>query len=121
MSWNNGAGLTFQIGLSVDDNYMFSVDQTVKNPPASRCRLFPWSRIRRDYKPEVAGYYVLFEGLLGVVDGTLQETSYDKAKSEGEKHDGLAYDATCHRRLGGHHRQILADLADPRSGDRRRR
>ncbi|MGD0102460.1 MAG: membrane protein insertase YidC [Rhodopila sp.] len=94
LSWDNGAGLTFQLGLSIDDNYMFSVDQTVRNATGQPVSLFPWSRIRRDYKPEVAGYYVLFEGLLGVVDGTLQETSYDKAKSEGDKKGGLAYDAT---------------------------
>jgi YidC/Oxa1 family membrane protein insertase len=93
LSWDNGAGLTFQIGLSVDDEYMFTVAQTVKNTTGQEVKLFPWSRIRRDYKPVVAGYYVLFEGLLGVVDGTLQETSYDKAKSEGDKHAGLAYDA----------------------------
>jgi YidC/Oxa1 family membrane protein insertase len=94
LSWDNGAGLTFQIGLSVDDQYMFAVTQTVRNTTGQAVNLFPWSRIRRDYKPVVAGYYVLFEGLLGVVNGTLQETSYDKAKSEGDKHSGLAYDAT---------------------------
>ncbi|HEY1413447.1 MAG TPA: membrane protein insertase YidC, partial [Rhodopila sp.] len=94
LSWDNGAGLTFQIGFSVDDNYMFAVTQTVRNATGEPVKLFPWSRIRRDYKPAVAGYYVLFEGLLGVVDGTLQETSYDKAKSEGEKKGGLAYEAT---------------------------
>ncbi len=94
LSWNNGAGLTFQIGLTIDDEYMFAVTQTVKNTTGQPVKLFPWSRIRRDYKPEVAGYYVLFEGLLGVVDGTLQETSYDKAKSEGDKKAGLAYEAT---------------------------
>jgi YidC/Oxa1 family membrane protein insertase len=94
LSWNNGAGLTFQLGLSVDDNYMFSVAQTVRNASGQPIKLYPWSRIRRDYKPEVAGYYVLFEGLLGVVDGTLQETSYDKTKSEGEKNGGVAFDKT---------------------------
>jgi YidC/Oxa1 family membrane protein insertase len=94
LSWDNGAGLTFQILLAVDDNYLFSVDQTVRNATGQPVKLFPWSRIRRDYKPEVAGYYVLFEGLLGVVNGTLEETSYDKAKSEGDKRAGLAYDAT---------------------------
>jgi YidC/Oxa1 family membrane protein insertase len=94
LSWDNGAGLTFQIGLAIDDNYMFAVDQTVKNATGQPVKLFPWSRIRRDYKPQVAGYYVLFEGLLGVVDGTLQESTYDKAKSEGDKKGGLAYDAT---------------------------
>jgi YidC/Oxa1 family membrane protein insertase len=94
LSWNNGAGLTFQIGFSVDDEYMFAVDQTVKNATGQPVKLFPWSRIRRDYKPEIAGYYVLFEGLLGVVDGTLKETSYANAKSEGDKKGGIAYDAT---------------------------
>ena len=69
-------------------------DQSVTNATAAPVKLFPWARIRRDYTPEVAGYYILFEGLLGVVDGTLQETTYAKAKSEGEKKNGIAYDAT---------------------------
>src|SRR5271157_5070638 len=98
LSWDNGAGLTFQLVLSVDDEYMFSVQQVVRNASGQPVTLFPWSRIRRDYTPKVAGYYILFEGLLGVVDGRLQETSYSSAKSEGEKKNGIAYDATA---LGG--------------------
>ncbi len=94
LSWDNSAGLTFQITFSVDDDYMFAVEQSVRNATAAPVKLFPWARIRRDYTPEVAGYYILFEGLLGVVDGTLQETTYAKAKSEGEKKNGIAYDAT---------------------------
>ncbi len=94
LSWDNGAGVTFQIALSVDDDYMFSVQQSVKNATAAPVKLFPWSRIRRDYTPEVAGYYILFEGLLGVVDNTLQESTYAKAKSEGTKNNGIAYNAT---------------------------
>ena len=94
LSWDNGAGLTFQIALSVDDDYMFTVEQSVKNTTGQPVKLFPWSRIRRDYTPEVAGYYILFEGLLGVVDGRLQETTYANAKSEGEKKNGIAYEAT---------------------------
>jgi len=94
LSWDNGAGLTFEIVLSIDENYMFSVDQRVKNASGEPMSLFPWARIRRDYTPQVAGYYVLFEGLLGVVDGTLQETTYAKTKSDGDKKGGIAYDAT---------------------------
>ncbi|MBN8925137.1 MAG: membrane protein insertase YidC [Rhodospirillales bacterium] len=94
LSWENGAGLTFKLELSVDDEYMFAVRQEVVNAAGQPVKLFPWSRIRRDYKPQVAGYYILFEGLLGVVDGTLQETTYDHAKSEGEKKGGVAYTAT---------------------------
>jgi YidC/Oxa1 family membrane protein insertase len=94
LSWDNGAGLVFELVVSIDDNYMFNVDQRVRNSTGAAVKLFPWARVRRDYTPKVAGYYVLFEGLLGVVDGTLQETTYAKTKSEGEKRDGLAYDAT---------------------------
>ena len=93
LSWNNGEGLEFQVILDVDNDYMFTVQQTVRNTSGNPVKLFPWSRIRRDYKPAVSGYYILFEGLFGVVDGKLQETTYDKAKSEGEKTNGIAYTA----------------------------
>ena len=94
LSWENGAGLTFQITLSIDDDYMFAVQQSVKNATNQPVKLFPWSRIRRDYTPEVAGYYILFEGLLGFVDGKLQENTYSSAKSESAKKNGIAYTAT---------------------------
>jgi len=88
LSWDNGAGQVFEIVLSVDADYMFSVDQRVQNNGAAAVKVFPWSRIRRDYKPQTAGYYILHEGLLGVIGGRLQEQTYDKAKSEAEKTSG---------------------------------
>ena len=94
LSWNNGAGVTFQIGLSVDDDYMFTVSQTVQNTTGKPVNVFPWSRIRRDYKPVTSGYYVLFEGLLGDVNGTLQNVTYDNAKKEGDKANGVAFTGT---------------------------
>jgi YidC/Oxa1 family membrane protein insertase len=94
LSWENGAGLTFQIVFSIDDNYMFTVEQHVQNTTGEPVKLFPWARIRREYKPDVAGYYVLFEGLLGVVNGTLQETTYAKAISEAKTNNGVAFTAT---------------------------
>ncbi len=115
LSWDNGDGQVFEIKLAVDDNYMFTVEQDVRNNGSAPVKLYPWSRIRRDYKPQTAGYYLLHEGLVGVLGGTLQEQTYDKAKSESEKANGgpslkIGHD----RRLGGDHRQILADGADPR-------
>jgi YidC/Oxa1 family membrane protein insertase len=90
LSWDNGEGLTFKLELSVDDDYMFTVHQAVVNATDKPVTLFPWSRIRRDYKPKVAGYYILFEGMYGVFNGTLQETTYDKAKTEGGTTGGWA-------------------------------
>ncbi|HVC60217.1 MAG TPA: membrane protein insertase YidC [Acetobacteraceae bacterium] len=101
LSWNNGQGLTFQLLLSIDDDYMFNVTQSVNNATGQPVKLFPWARIRRDYTPKTAGYYILFEGLLGVVNGTLHETTYANTKSEGKKANGVAYDAKATGGWGG--------------------
>jgi YidC/Oxa1 family membrane protein insertase len=93
LSWDNGQGLTFQIEFGVDDEYLFTVRQSVRNTSGQPVRLLPWSRVRRDYKPVTAGYYILHEGMLGVVDGSLKEETYDKAKSAGEKTNGVALEA----------------------------
>jgi len=85
LSWDNGEGLTFRIILSIDDKYMFTVRQEVQNTAGTAVDLFPSARIRRDYTPEVSGYYVLHEGLLGILGGTLKEMKYSEAKSDAEK------------------------------------
>jgi YidC/Oxa1 family membrane protein insertase len=94
MAWNNGAGLDFQIVLGLDDNFMFTVDQRVTNTSATAVSLHPFARIRRDYTPVTAGYYILHEGLIGVLDGKLKEVKYADAKSEGNKKAGLAFEST---------------------------
>jgi YidC/Oxa1 family membrane protein insertase len=88
LSWDNKAGQVFQLVVSVDDNYMFGIDQKVQNNGTAAIQVYPWSRIRRDYKPVTSGYYILHEGMLGVLGGTLQEQTYDKAKTESEKTKG---------------------------------
>ena len=94
MAWNNGAGLDFQIVLGLDNNFMFTVDQRVTNASAAPVSLHPFARIRRDYTPVTAGYYILHEGLIGVLDGTLKEVKYADAKSDGDKKAGLAFEST---------------------------
>ncbi len=84
----------FEIVLSLDDHYMFTVQQRVRNTGATPVTLYPWSRIRRDYTPVTAGYYILHEGMLGVLDGRLKETKYSEAKTEGEKNKGVALTST---------------------------
>jgi len=94
LTWDNGAGLTFAIKLAVDDNYMFDVVQSIRNTSDTAVALHPWSVIRRDYQPVTAGYYILHEGLIGVLGDRLQEYTYAKAKSEGAKRDGIAYESS---------------------------
>jgi YidC/Oxa1 family membrane protein insertase len=94
LTWDNGAGQIFTIQFSVDDDFMFTVHQDVRNTGGAAVQVFPWSRIRRDYTPVVAGYYILHEGLLGVVDGRLKEIKYAEAKSDGAKNNGVAFTST---------------------------
>lgn len=88
LSWDNGAGQVFEILLRVDENYLFTAEQRVRNTAGTPVSLRPWSRLRREYKPVVAGYYILHEGLLGVFGGKLHEVGYDGAKSDAAKRGG---------------------------------
>ena len=90
LTWDNGAGQVFEIVLSVDDNFLFTAEQRVRNAGGAPVKVYPWSRIRRDYTPVTAGYYILHEGLLGILGDRLQEQTYEKAKSEAPKHSNGA-------------------------------
>jgi YidC/Oxa1 family membrane protein insertase len=94
LSWTNPQGQLFQIILGLDREYMFTIEQKVTNNGAEALNLFPFARIRRDYTPQTDGYYILHEGLLGVLDGKLKEMKYSDVKSDGEKKAGLAFDVT---------------------------
>jgi YidC/Oxa1 family membrane protein insertase len=91
LRWDNGAGVIFEITYSIDDNYMFRAEQRVRNQSSVPVTVHPWSRVRRDYTPETGGYTVLHEGLIGWVGGRLHDVTYSSAKSEGEKHEGIAF------------------------------
>ena len=94
LTWDNGDGQTFEITVSIDDNYMFAVRQLVRNAGGQPVSVYPWSRIRRDYTPPTAGYYILHEGLLGVLGGTLKEQTYATVKTEGDKKGGVSFEST---------------------------
>jgi YidC/Oxa1 family membrane protein insertase len=98
LSWDNGQGLTFQLLLSVDDQYMFTVTQSVKNASDKPVQLYPWARIMRGYTPVAEGFNSLYgginQGLFGVVNGSLHSMTYGTAKSKGSKNDGIAFQAT---------------------------
>jgi len=90
LSWNNGAGLTFQLTFSIDRDYMFAVRQSVRNDTGKPVRLYPWSRVSRGYLPAVTGGYLVHEGPIGVVDGRLQEMSYKGVQSDSRSNGGDA-------------------------------
>ncbi len=82
--WNNGAGLTFKRTFSVDENYLFTVAQSVENTSSADVTLYPYGLIARKGVPETTGIWILHEGLLGVFgEEGLQEIDYSDLEDEG--------------------------------------
>ncbi len=82
LTWNNGEGLEFSQVVAVDDNYMFTVTQRVRNTGAAPVALHPFGLISRSDTPDILGFFILHEGLLGVFDDLLEEVDYDDLQDE---------------------------------------
>lgn len=92
LTWNNGQGQIFEIQLSLDENYMFSAEQRMRNTGADLVAVLPWARIRRESTPKVEGFFILHEGFTGVVGGRLNEVTLADAKTEAQKRRGAAFE-----------------------------
>jgi YidC/Oxa1 family membrane protein insertase len=76
LRWDNGAGLVFRRLISVDENYLFTVTQSVENNTGSMVKLAPYAVIARHGLPKASRIYVLHEGSVRVSDGTLETVKY---------------------------------------------
>ena len=87
LGWDNGRGLVCRRTVSVDANYLFTVADEVENKTSSPVSLHPYALLSRHGMPKVEGFYILYEGPIGVL-GTagLQEVGYaDVLKDGGAK------------------------------------
>ncbi len=82
LEWDNGKGLIFRRTISVDENYMFSVRQSVTNTTGRPVRLSPYGIIARHGTPKVIGFYILHEGVVRATDGELEELKYKDLPDE---------------------------------------
>jgi YidC/Oxa1 family membrane protein insertase len=79
LKYDNGDGLTFRRTISIDDRYLFTIKDDVTNIGNAPVTLYPFALISRHGTPQVAGYYILHEGLIGYLgDQGLQEYGYKK-------------------------------------------
>jgi len=82
LRWNNGEGLTFEQVFALDDEYLFTITQRVRNNGGAEVSLAPFGLISRTDTPQILGFYILHEGPIGVFDGVLEEDDYDDLKDE---------------------------------------
>jgi YidC/Oxa1 family membrane protein insertase len=91
-TWDNGQSQIFRAEVSLDENYMFTMRQSVENRGGEAITLLPWARIRRERTPTVAGFFILHEGFIAVQDGRLTEITYSDGKDEAAKTRGPAFE-----------------------------
>lgn len=100
LTWNNGKGFVFSRTVAIDGNYVFTVTQQVQNNSGKSVTLFPYGLISRSETPKTLGFFILHEGPLAVLDGTLQEYSYDTSSWFFDK-PGLQEEGTVKRTTKG--------------------
>ena len=92
LRWDNGQGVEFSIRLELDQDYMITASQSVTNRSAEPVQVLPWARIRRERTPQIAGFFILHEGFVGVLEGRLHEWTYKDAREEAQRRRGPAFE-----------------------------
>jgi len=77
LSWDNGQGLSFSQEISLDENYMFTITQRVKNTTGTSFSLSPQGYLAKRGEPKSSGFFILHLGPVGVFDGKLHDPSYE--------------------------------------------
>ena len=77
LSWTNDQNIKFVKDISIDDQYLFKVNQTIINNSEKTYNFYPYGQIIRNQAPDVTDFYILHEGLIGVFDDQLVEEDYD--------------------------------------------
>ena len=90
LRWDNGAGLQFTRKIDIDENFVFTVTQSVRNTTGAPLALTPYARIARfsDATESILPFKPLFifqDGALGVFGEDYRDADYEDMRD--------AYDA----------------------------
>ncbi|WP_424969881.1 membrane protein insertase YidC [Dinoroseobacter sp. S76] len=77
LRWDSPSGLIFRRTIAIDEDFMFSIAQSVENPTETSQRMQPYGIIARHGEPETVNFFVLHEGVVAMADGGLIESDYD--------------------------------------------
>ena len=75
--WLNDQNLKFKKEISIDNQYLFTVKQTIINNSEKTYNFYPYGQIIRNEVPEITNFFILHEGPIGVFNSELVEKDYD--------------------------------------------
>lgn len=76
LKWENGQGITFITKISLDDNYMFNIEQAVNNKSGETITLYPYGLIHKNRYQDIDNNAVVHQGAIGVFNRVLEEYKY---------------------------------------------
>ena len=83
LSWNNNQGITFEKEISLDDKFLFTIKQKVKNSTDKKYDFYSYGQIIRNKIPDdLSNFYILHEGFIATLDDELIEEDYDDIQEQ---------------------------------------
>ncbi len=83
LSWTNNQGITFIKEISLDEQFLFTINQKVINSTDKKFDFYSYGQIIRNKIPEgLSNFYILHEGMLAALDGDLIEEDYDDIEEQ---------------------------------------
>lgn len=77
LTWQNKQNIEFVIKIAIDDNYMFSIKQIVKNNSKNKITIASYGRVNRVLNNIAQSNYILHEGAIASIQGILHEKNYE--------------------------------------------
>ena len=78
--------LQFEKTISIDDQYMFRVEQSVTNNSGEEISLTPFAIVvQRDIPEDYTNFFILHEGPLGIIGNALHERKYNTLKKKQDR------------------------------------
>ncbi|MEL7133443.1 MAG: membrane protein insertase YidC [Pseudomonadota bacterium] len=94
LTWTNGSNLTFTREIAIDQDYMFTVTQSVSNAGADTVSLAPYSVLARHGLPEGrTNIWIVHEGAVQYTGGEYLETDWNDFSSFAERDTEAGRDA----------------------------
>ncbi|MCW2389097.1 YidC/Oxa1 family membrane protein insertase [Sphingobium sp. B11D3B] len=86
LRWSNGAGQTFLIRLSIDEDYLLTVAQTVENAGGNAIAVRNYGLLSRTGHSKDKSTWTIHTGPMGVFNGSANyDIGFDKLDKDGDK------------------------------------
>lgn len=78
LTWDNQQGLLFEKKLSVDENYVITTEDKVRNYGEKPCALKLVMNIHRDFEKKPEDSSIAYEGPIGYLNGKAEQVKYEE-------------------------------------------